>query len=99
MVSVNGNRKLIRQNLSACTGKKVTMKDVHNLAIVNKPKASSTDVSELQEIADYLKTQPGIITHYTLDDNNTLTGILDVNYLLSPHDVLLSKFSWFTLAC
>ena len=75
MVSVNANRKLIRQNLSACTGKKVTMRDVHNLAILNKPKASSTDVSELQEIADYLKTQPGIITHYTVDDNNTLTGI------------------------
>ena len=51
------------------------MKDIHNIATGVKPKPSSIAASELQEIADYLKTQPGLSTEYTVDENNTLTGI------------------------
>ena len=50
------------------------MKDIHNIATAAKPKPS-TKVSELQQIAEYLKSQSGLSTDYLIDENNSLTGI------------------------
>ncbi|XP_068228108.1 uncharacterized protein [Palaemon carinicauda] len=73
-LKVRANRKMVCQQFSEATGKTLFMKDIHNIGTAAKPKPS-TEVSELQQIADYLKSQPGLSTEYLIDKNNSLAGI------------------------
>lgn len=74
MLKVGANRKMVCHQFSKTTGKSLFIKDIHNIATAAKPKPS-TGVSELQQVADYLKSQPGLSTEYLIDENNTLSGI------------------------
>ena len=71
MLSVGANRKKVRQHVAETTGKTVLIRDIHNIAGQNKSKTPNN----LQSVADFLETVPGVKPTYTIDDDNTLTGI------------------------
>ena len=51
MIKVDANHKLIRQTYAEKTGKRVTLKDIHNIATRQK-KAAQSQVSESGEVHD-----------------------------------------------
>ena len=75
-LSVNTNRKLLQQHITEKGGKRETMKDIHNVGTSKKKENALIAQSNLQVIADYLKTQQNIVTEYATDEkDNILSGI------------------------
>ena len=84
-----GNRKLIQQSYSEKTGKKIILKDVHNIASRMKPTVSAPPSAEAQNLRDWLKEEyPGIYSDFVVKDN-VLTGI----YIQDPE--MFSTFKRF----
>ena len=76
MLSVNANRKLVQQHLTEKTGKRVILKDIHNIGTLEKKAIASSNQSNLQAISDYLISQPNINTEYVINEgDNMRTGI------------------------
>ncbi|KAK7114682.1 hypothetical protein V1264_000704 [Littorina saxatilis] len=76
MLKVNADRKLLRHHLPTNSGKVLTMKDVHNIGTSVKSKSkSSCSKTQLNDIASYLNSQPGVTAEYVADENDVLSGI------------------------
>ena len=61
--------------MTEATGKSITMKDIHNIGTQYR-KATNQTARSFRDIADFLKTQPNLLTEYVVnEDDNTLIGI------------------------
>ena len=74
LCKMQANRKLIRQTLAEKTGKRIVMKDIHNIAVKSRIHGSST-----KETADDLArwiadSYPSLSTEFVVS-NNEMTGL------------------------
>ena len=82
IIKMNGNCKLIQQYYAEKTGKSVFMRDIHNLATQTARQscsdvtASDVPASEVQALADWLKSEhPTVDHHFLLDENEVVQGL------------------------
>lgn len=69
MLKVGANRKLLQRHVSEKTGKRVLMRDIHNLGYRSKSRPT-TSQSEVTALADHLKTYPGLSSEFVIQDGS-----------------------------
>ena len=97
MVSLDANRKKIRQIYAEKRGKAILMKDIHNIATRFKHQkrgdngtVSNTDPARVKGLADWIKKEfPALYTTFVQDEDGVLMGIF------FQDSEMLSAFEWF----
>ena len=73
IAELKGNRKLIRKHFADATGKKILLKDIHNISA--QQKNSKQDGNDLEQLHHWLEeTYPDVTVEYVTDDD-ILVGI------------------------
>ncbi|KAL8623834.1 hypothetical protein ACOMHN_058864 [Nucella lapillus] len=69
MLKVGANRKLLQRHVSEKTGRRVLLRDIHNLGYRAKSRPTPSQ-SEVTALADHLKTYPGLSSEFVIQDGS-----------------------------
>lgn len=69
MLKVQANKKMVQHYIMEKTGKKVGLKDLHNIQTDRKKKMVTSAKSEIEQVYDILSSGCGEAVEYVTQDN------------------------------
>lgn len=82
MIAVDGNKKNIKMQIAAKTGKPVLLKSLHNIQTKSLNQKVSHTGDGLRELYDMLTAIPNVNVCFISDDDNELVGKFTMSLLL-----------------